>query len=291
MSVRRSNDRERGEAREAADAEEERLGGGPAGTVGLRDREHDRGETRRREDSAAEVEPAPARLPSVGRDDLQCGDRESSCDGEIDVEDHAPVGELGEDTTDEHTDRSAGAADCSPGGESLCPLVALEGGHDDRESRRGEHCCPETLARPRGEQDACRARHRGRERRGREDAEAGQEHSASPEEIGCTPPEEQQAPEDERVARDRPADVGAGQVQVSREARKGDVHRRDVENDHQLGDEQDEQQRPALLVRSRRLRAGVVTLECGVGVPSGMHLVVLSKLDSSVWISKADTSV
>ena len=152
----------------------------------------------------------------VGRDDLQCGDRECRGDGEVDVEDHPPVGELGQDAADEDADRSACAADCAPGGERLRPLGALEGGHDDRERCGREHRCAETLARPSGEEGAGGARHRRGERGGREDAEAGQEHPASSEQVGRAAAEEQQAAEDERVARDRPADAGAGQVRSRR---------------------------------------------------------------------------
>ena len=218
--MRRSKSREGGEPCETAEADQMRLGGSPTGALGLGDREDDRAETRRREHGAAEVETLPARLLRVGRDDLQRGDRECRCDGEIDVEDHPPVAELGQDAADEDADRSACAADGSPGGESLRPLVALEGGHDDRERCRGEHRCAETLARASGEQGAGGTRHRRGEGGGGEDAEAGQEHPAPSEQVGCAAAEEEQAAEDERVARDRPADAGAAEAR-GRAARLG----------------------------------------------------------------------
>ena len=77
-----------------------------------------------------------------------------------------------------------------------------------------------------------------------EDTEAGQEQAAAPEQVGGTAAEEQEAPEDERVARDRPADLGAAELQVLGEARQGDVHGGDVEDHHQLRDEQHEQEQP-----------------------------------------------
>ena len=256
-----------------------RLGGSPARAFGLRDREDDRGETRGCEHGAAEVEALPARLLGVGRDDLDCGDRECGCDGEVDVEDHPPVGELGQDAADQHADRSTCAADGSPGGERLRPLVALEGGHDDRQRSRGEHRGAEALARPSGEESAGGARHRGGERGCGEDAEAGQEHPTSSEQVGGAASEEQQAAEDERVARDRPADAGAGQVEITGEARQRDVHRRDVEDHHQLRDQQHEQQRPALLARGRLRVGGSVAVAlsrsllrcCGGGLASVQH--------------------
>ena len=93
--------------------------GSPAGGVRLRDPVDDRGEAGRRERCACEVEAAPARLLRVGRDDLQGGDEQRCGDGEVDVEDRPPVGELGEDAADEDADRRAGSADCAPGGERL----------------------------------------------------------------------------------------------------------------------------------------------------------------------------
>ncbi len=205
--MRRSRAAKADEACETAEAEQVRLGGSPTGALGLGDREDDRAETRRCEHGAAEVETLPARLEGVGRDDLQCGDRECCCDGEVDVEDHPPVGELGQDAADEHADRSTSAADRAPGGESLRPLRALEGGHDDRERRRGEHRCAETLARSSGEEGTGGAGHRRGERGRGEDAEAGQEHPAPSEQVGGAAAEEEQAAEDQRVARDRPADA------------------------------------------------------------------------------------
>ena len=136
-----------------------RLGGRPTGALALGDREDDCAEARGGKNGAAKVETLPARLQSVGRDDLQRGDRECGGDGEIDVEDQAPV-ELGQDAADEHADRGTSAADRSPGGESLRPLGALEGGHDDRERSRGEHRCAESLTRPSGEQGAGAPGHR-----------------------------------------------------------------------------------------------------------------------------------
>ena len=110
----------------------------------------------------------------------------------------------------------------------------------------------EALARAGCEEGSRRARHGRRERRCGEDAEAGQEHPPTPEQVGGAAAEEEQASEDERVAGDRPADVGAAELKVFREARQRDVHGRDVEDDHQLGDEQDEQEDAAALAGGRR---------------------------------------
>ena len=55
----------------------------------------------------------------VGRHDLPGGDGERGRDGQVDEEDHPPVGELGEHAADEDADRGARAADRTPGGERL----------------------------------------------------------------------------------------------------------------------------------------------------------------------------
>ena len=112
-------DRERCESREAADPADVRLDRSPASGVCLGDPVDDRGEAGGREGCAWEVEAAPARLLGVGRDDLQGGDEQRCGDGEVDVEDRPPVGELGEDAADEDADRRARSADCAPSGERL----------------------------------------------------------------------------------------------------------------------------------------------------------------------------
>ena len=56
-----------------------------------------------------------------------------------------------------------------------------------------------------------------------------------PIEVGGTTAEQEQAAEDQRVARDRPADVAAVDAEAVGHVGQRDVHGRDVEDDHQLG--------------------------------------------------------
>ena len=77
-----------------------------------------------------------------------------------------------------------------------------------------------------------------------EHAETGQEDTPATEEVRGAAAEQQQAAEDQRVARDRPAQVSAGDPQLRREIRKRDVHGRDVEDDHQLRERQHEKEAP-----------------------------------------------
>ena len=227
------------EPNEAERCEPDRLGRAPAGLIGLADRVDERGEAGGAEQGAGDVEATPARLGDIARDDLQCGDGEADRDGDVDVEDEAPVADLGEDAADEDADRSTGSADRTPGRERLRALLALEGSRDDRECGRREHCGSEPLAGPCCEQCRGGARQGGGDRRDGEHSQAGQEHALAADQVGQSAAEEEQAAEDERVARDRPADRRPTQLQIPGEARQGDVHGRDVENHHQLSHEKD----------------------------------------------------
>ena len=205
-------DGERDQAGDAAEAAEVRLDRGPTGGVCLRDAVDDRGEAGRGECCTGKVEAAPARLLRVGRDELERGDQEDGGDGDVDVEDRAPVGGLGEDAADEDADGGAGSADCSPGGLRLRAGLAVKAGGDDRECRRREESGADALARASGEQGGGTCCHRRHEGRGGEDEESGEEHAAATEKVGGAATEEQEAAEDQRVARDRPADARAAEV-------------------------------------------------------------------------------
>ena len=193
---------------------------------------------------------------------MQRAGGERDPDGQVDEEDQAPVDELGERAAEQHAEGRAGAADGAPGAERLGPLAALgEGGHDDRERRGGEHGGAEALAGAGGEQRRRAAGERRGERGEREDAQAGEEHAPAAEQVGGAAAEQQQAAEDQRVARDRPADVTAADVEVLGHVGKSDVHGGDVEDHHQLGDaEQDEQAgaRSAVGVLRGRATVGAV---------------------------------
>ena len=262
-----------------ARAKRERLGRRPARARALRDRVDDRAEARRREHRAAQVQSAPAGLLHVAGNDLQRGEGERNRHGQVHEEDHPPVGELRQEPTGEDADRRTGAADGTPGGKRLRLCRPVEAGRDDRERSRGEHRRAETLTGPRREERGGGSGERRGEGRGREDPEAGEEEAAAPEQVGGAAAEEQEAPEDEGVARDRPADLRAGELQVLREARQRDVHGRDVEDDHQLRDEEHEQQGCAFPARSGVAAGGPRRLVVAL---LAMHGVPPDKLDVAV---------
>ena len=72
------------------------------------------------------------------------------------------------------------------------------------------------------------------ERGGGEEDDADEEEPASAEEVGGAPAQQQEAAEEQRVGADDPLQVLLGEAQVGLNRRKGDVHDRDVEHDHEL---------------------------------------------------------
>jgi hypothetical protein len=231
--------REPGEARKT---ETERLDRGPAGVGGLGEGVDERAEARRGDEGAAEVEAAPPRARDVRRNHLDGGGRDTDAHGEVDEEDGPPVDDLGQRAAQQHADGGAGAADGSPHAERLRAVRPAERGGDDRQGGRRQHGRAETLGGARGEEHRF-TRGQSREERGDgEDAEAGEEHPTTTEQIGGASPEQQEAAEDERVGRHRPPQVVPADGEVVGEVGKRHVHGRDVEDDHELRQGEQRQQ-------------------------------------------------
>jgi hypothetical protein len=75
--------------------------------------------------------------------------------------------------------------------------------------------------------------------------------------------EQQQAAEGERVGIEDPGQAGRGEVQAAGDARQGDVHHRQVEDDHELGAEHDGEGHAARSLRPESL-AGPRIMVCGI---------------------------
>ncbi len=67
--------------------------------------------------------------------------------------------------------------------------------------------------------------------------------------------EQQEAAEDERVGADHPLEVLLREAEVDLDRRQGDVHDRDVEDDHELHDAQDRERPPLAIIASAHLNA------------------------------------
>jgi hypothetical protein len=206
-------------------------------------------------------------------------------DRQVDEEDRPPVDQLGQQPSKEHADRGPGAADSTPNPQRPCALAALELRGDDRQGRRRQKRRSQSLSSPRGEQRRGAASHRRAKRRGREHAKTDKEHPTASEQIGRAAPQQQQAPEDQRIARNRPAQIRVADPQILREIGQRDVHRRDVEDHHQLRQGQHRQQPPTRDLQRPRSR------------PIGMALATVLKhhdslnSDNSVWVKISDSDV
>ena len=235
---------ERGQAHERRGTEAERLRRRPARAVGLRGGEHECAEARGREQRAAEVEAAPPGAQRVGRA-RSCSAPAAST---------SPTGRLMRKIRRQSTSSVSVPPSSTPNAAPAPPTAPQAPSALARSppcvnaAMMIESAAGESIAAPRpwparaANSVGGAAGERRGERGEREHAQAGEEHAPAPEQVGGAPAEQEQAAEDQRVARDRPADVAAADVEVLRHVGKRDVHGGDVEDDHQLGDaEQDEQ--------------------------------------------------
>ena len=85
----------------------------------------------------------------------------------------------------------------------------------------------------------------------REDDDADEEHAPAAEQVGRAPAEQQEAAEDERVGADHPLEVLLREAEVDLDRGQGDVHDRDVEDDHELHDAEERQRQPLALFRKQ----------------------------------------
>ena len=108
-----------------------------------------------------------------------------------------------------------------------------------------------------------------RPQRSEEIAKSGEpdhEELPTPEQVAHAAPEQQEAAEGERIAADDPLEVLGREVELLLDRRKRDVHDRDVENDHQVGDSEDGERLPTLRVRGGVDRhAGLLSVALGLG--------------------------
>ena len=82
------------------------------------------------------------------------------------------------------------------------------------------------------------------ERADRERDQADHEDAAAAEQVRGPAAKQQEAAEDERVRGDDPLQVGLREAEIRLDRRKGDVHDRDVEHDHELDGAEQRQSEP-----------------------------------------------
>ncbi len=111
-----------------------------------------------------------------------------------------------------------------------------EGGDDDGQGGGGQGSAADALDGPGRGQPSGALGEPPDEAGPDEQEQAEQEDPAPPERVGRPPAEQEEAGEGEHVGVHHPLQADRGVVQVPPDRRQGDVHHRDVEDHHELGD-------------------------------------------------------
>ena len=233
---------QRGRCREQSD----RLRIDPAvlGRAGHRvDQQHqaagDRSGTRRVEVPVVEVGAAFTQHERDGGEDDQAG-------GDVDEEDPRPAEGAGQRAAEQHAGCAAAARGGAPDTEREVALAALrERRGQDREGCRRQHRRAEPLERAEGDQRSLRPGEPVEQRTDREDHEACDEEPAAPEQVGEPAAEQERAAEEDRVGGDHPLQALLAEVQVGLDRGQCDVDDRNVQDDHELGGDDDRESEPA----------------------------------------------
>ena len=222
--------------------ERERRRGGPPVCGRARHRVDQHHQTGGDGGSAGKVE---VTVREVGTALLQQQRRQRDCgdaDGHVDEEDPGPAQVRRQDAPEQDAGGGAAAGRSAVDAQREIALTAFrERRHQQRECGRSEQRPTEALHRPEGDQRALRPGEPAQERAHGEEREPEHEQPAASEEIRQTAAQEQRAPEEDGVGRDHPLEVGLREPEIRLDRGQGDVHDRDVENDHELrGDDQRE---------------------------------------------------
>ena len=222
----------------------------PAVVVRLGDAEHGRRETGGDEHGTGRVEARRRHVTALAEEQRREGDR-GDADRDVEEEDPLPAQRVREDATEEHACGGTEATDGAPDAEGDVALLPLdEGRHQDRERGRRDDRRTQPLQGAGADQRRLVPREPGEQRGHAEEREAEDEHAPAADEVGRAPAEEQEAPEEERVGADHPLEVLLGEPEIHLDRREGDVHDRDVEDDHELDDAQERQRPPLVILRS-----------------------------------------
>ena len=199
-------------------------------------------------------------------------------DHNVDVETPAPGENFGEQAAQQQPDRGATARDRAEDAKRLRPVgSAGESDGQQGQSRGCEQRTEGALQRPRPDEHRKGLRQAPERRCTGEADQAGDEGPLAPEQITELAAEQQQAAKGERIGRDDPLPAVGGETEVPLRRRQRDVHDRRVQHDHQLGDAEQGEDRPAVWLRSRhhahsrrpgRVRKSAASLASGVPMPA-----------------------
>ena len=206
--------------------------------------EHEHDEPARDEHRARHVEALDARVAALVEQDRR-EDEPRHSDRNVDEEDPLPAEQVGQHAAEQHAGDGAERADRTPRAECGVPLLALrERRAEDRECCGRDHRGAEPLQRARADQRGLAPGEPGEERRSREDDQPGDEHAPTADDVGDPPAEQEEASEEERVGAHDPLEALPREPEVGLDGRKGDVHDRDVEHDHELHAEEQSECEP-----------------------------------------------
>ncbi len=121
-------------------------------------------------------------------------------------------------------------------------------GDDDREDHGGLGGRARALEQARGDHGALRGREPAEQRRQREGDHAREEHPLAADQVAEPAGQEQQAAEGDEERVDHPGEVRLAEAEIGLDRGQRDVHDRDVEDDHQLGEADDGEGRPAAAI-------------------------------------------
>ena len=180
--------------------------------------------------------------------------RGDQSDRDVDEQHPAPAQPTGEDAAEKHAGGAAGAGDRAPDTQRAVTLRAVgERRGDDRQGGRRHDRCAQPLDGAGGDQPGLGLREATAQRRQGEHHEAEHEHPATPQQVGHSPAEQQEAAEGQRVGVHHPGEVVAGEVQVSADGWQRDVDDRCVDHDHELSHREQQQ---CEILRPRRGERG-----------------------------------
>jgi hypothetical protein len=152
---------------------------------------------------------APVRRvgPALGQQERRDRDH-GEAHRHVQEEDPLPADRVGEHPAEQHADGAARRADGAPDAEGGVALAALrEGGHQDRERRRGHQRGADALRGAGGDQGRLARRQPGDEGRGGEHGDADHEDPAPPDQVGDAASQQQQAAEGKRVGAHDPLEI------------------------------------------------------------------------------------
>src|SRR6266516_405334 len=166
-------------------------------------------------------------------------------DRHVDEEDPLPAQRVRKDTAEQDSRDRAERADAAPGAERGVSLLPFgEGRGQDRERGRSDQRRTEPLETARADQRALAPRETGEERGSGEHDQSDDEDPSPPDQVGDASAEQEEAAEEERVGAHDPLEILLREPEVALDGRKGDVHDRDVEHDHELHAQEERESEP-----------------------------------------------